>query len=119
MKRKVPDKTRKPTSWYSCPTRGCDCHIMKCDMVEDSILKAMRELLAEYTIKINTDTLPAKDNIQVAVSLVQEQLSDSRSQQDKICELLEKGVYTVEMFSKRNGALEKKLGNCNVQRQSF
>lgn len=109
MKRKVPDKSRTCIPRYSCPTRGCDCRMMKCDMVEEAIVKTMREWLAEYTIKVETDDLPKKDNIQVALSLVQEQLEDVQEQQDKICELLEKGVYTVDMFSKRNEMLEKKI----------
>lgn len=109
MKRNVPDKTRKSLPWYRCPTRGCDCRIMKCDMVEDSVLEAMRKWLAEYTINVNKGVLPQNNNIETALSIVKEQLSDLRLQQDKICELLEKGIYTVEVFSKRNAALEKKI----------
>lgn len=37
-----------------------------------------------------------------------------QGQQDKICEYLEKGVYTVEMFSKRNETLTREI--CKLQK---
>lgn len=100
MKRNVPDKTRKCSAWYRCPTRGCDCRIMKCDMVEDSVIKAMKEWLTEYTIKIKMGVASQNNNNETTLSVIKEQLFDLRLQQDKICELLEKGIYTVEVFSK-------------------
>ena len=41
MKRTVPDKRRNPTPWFRCTTRGCDCKIIKCEVVETSIRDAM------------------------------------------------------------------------------
>ena len=109
MKRNVPAKSQKTSPWYRCPTRGCNCRAIKCDFAEDAILKAMREWLAEYTIKVETETAPKVDPIDTALSLVQGQLAQLHSQQDNICEYLEKGVYTIEMFTKRNDALMKEL----------
>lgn len=109
MKRNVPAKSQKTSPWYRCPTRGCDCRSIKCDFAEDEILKAMRKWLAEYTIKVETNNLPKEDPIDAALSIVQEQLAQLHLQQDNICEYLEKGIYTVEMFTKRNEALMKEL----------
>lgn len=109
MKRNVPAKSQKTSPWYRCPTRGCNCRAIKCDFAEDAILKAMREWLAEYTIRVETDALPKADPVEAALSIVQEQLAQLHLQQDNICEYLEKGVYTVEMFTKRNAALTKEI----------
>lgn len=109
MKRNVPAKSQKTSPWYRCPTRGCDCRAIKCDFAEDAILKAMGEWLAEYTIKVETDALPKADPVEAALSIVQEQLAQLHLQQDNICEYLEKGVYTVEMFTKRNATLTKEI----------
>lgn len=78
-------------------------------MVEDAVLKAMQEWFTEYTIKVDTEDVPQSNNIETALSVVREQLTELHLQQDKICELLEKGIYTVDMFSKRNSALEKEI----------
>lgn len=109
MKRNVPAKTQSTSPWYRCPTRGCNCRAIKCDFAEEAILKAMREWLADYKIKIESDSLPQEDPIDVALSMVQNQLAQLHLQQDNICEYLEKGVYTIEMFTKRNEALTKEL----------
>ena len=100
MKRNVPSKKQKTSPWYRCPTRGCDCRAIKCDFAEESILKAMKEWMAEYTVNIETEKTIQVDPVETALKVVREQLAETQLQQDKICEYLEKGVYTVEMFTK-------------------
>ena len=109
MKRNVPDKKRNPTPWYRCTTRGCDCRIMKCEMVENEIRDAMEEWLEDYIIRLETNATPAIDPIETALETVRGQLSTLQSQQESICEYLEKGIYTIEMFTKRNLALAKEI----------
>ena len=109
MKRNVPDKKRNPTPWYRCTARGCDCRIMKCEMVEHEILDAMEEWLDDYIIQLEADTEPAIDPIETALITVRGQISTLQSQQENICEYLEKGVYTIDMFTKRNATLAKEI----------
>ena len=109
MKRKVPKKSRTCIPWYQCPTRGCDCKMIKCETVEKSIRDAMEEWLNNYIIQINSDQQPAEDPIAAALTAVRGQLAGLQLQQENICEYLEKGIYTVEMFSKRNASLAKEI----------
>lgn len=109
MKRNVPSKKQNTAPWYRCPNRECNCKTMKCDFVEQAVLDAMQEWLREYTIKIDSGCVQTDNSYQTALDLIQEQLATLREQQDKICTLLEKGVYTVEIFSKRNDALSKEI----------
>lgn len=109
MKRNVPAKNQNTLPWYRCPNRECNCKTIKCDAVEKAVLSAMKEWLLEYTVNVDGNNSSQNDNVETAISIVREQLLDLRSQQDKICELLEKGVYTVEMFTKRNSVLEKEI----------
>ena len=109
MKRKVPKKSRTCIPWYQCPTRGCDCKMIKCETVEKSIRDAMEEWLNNYIIQINSDQQPAEDPIAAALTAVRGQLAGLQLQQENICEYLEKGIYTVEIFSKRNASLAKEI----------
>ncbi|MGN0312685.1 MAG: recombinase family protein [Lachnospiraceae bacterium] len=109
MKRNVPGKTQKTSPWYRCPTRGCNCRTIKCDFVEKEVVKAMEKWLAEYTIKVNAEQYQQTDTTETALGIIRDQLSELHSQQDKICEYLEKGVYTVEMFTKRNDTLTREI----------
>lgn len=93
--------------WYRC--RGkCGCRIINCDVVENAVVEQMKEFLKEYTINIK-EPEKKNNNIQVILESVQKQITDLQAQQDKICELLETGVYTVEMFTKRNAALVEEI----------
>lgn len=109
LKRNVPGKSQHTSPWYRCPTRGCNCRTMKCDFVEEAVVNAMREWLSEYTIKVETEQPSQDDPTETALNLIRQQLFELQNQQDKICEYLEKGIYTVEMFSKRNETLTREM----------
>lgn len=109
MKRVVPDKHRTPTSWFRCSTRGCDCKIIKCDIVETKIHDAMRDWLEKYILQLNVNSEPAIDPTETALQTVRGQINTLLAQQTNICEYLEKGIYTVEMFEKRNTVLAKQI----------
>ena len=109
MKRTVPDKRRNPTPWFRCTTRGCDCKISKCEVVETSIRDAMQEWLDNYMIQIEANQQPKVDPITTALEAIRGQLAQLQLQQENICEYLEKGVYTIDMFTKRNASLGKEI----------
>lgn len=109
MKRNVPAKFQNTLPWYRCPTRGCGCRSIKCNFVEDAVVKAMKEWLSEYTIKVKAEHPPQSDPLAISLKRIQDQLAEAQAQQDKICEYLEKGIYTVEVFNKRNEALTNEL----------
>lgn len=109
MKRNVPAKTQNTSPWYRCPTRGCNCRTIKCDFLEAEVVKAMSQWWGEYTIKIKEDKVAQTDSTETALSIVREQLTELQLQQDKICEYLEKGIYTIEMFTKRNDTLTREI----------
>lgn len=110
MKRKVPKKTRTCVPWYQCPTRGCDCKMIRCETVEEAICDAMQRWLEDYIIQVNSDQEPTVDPVASALEAVRGQLAALQLQQESICEYLEKGVYTIDMFTKRNTSLSKEIG---------
>ena len=109
MKRYLPHPKKSPTAWFRCTTRGCDCKMIKCDIVENSIREAMEDWLERYMLEIEIDQQPKADPIANALETVRGQLVQLQLQQNKICEYLEKGVYTIEMFTKRNTTLAKEI----------
>ena len=58
---------------------------------------------------LETKVEPTIDPIDTALEAVRVQLSALQDQQEKICEYLEKGIYTIDMFTKRNLALAKEI----------
>ena len=109
MKRYLPHPKESPIAWYRCQTRGCDCKMIKCEVVEDNIRDAMEEWLENYILQIEADHQPKADPIATALEAVRGQLTQLQLQQENICEYLEKGVYTIDMFTKRNASLAKEI----------
>lgn len=109
MKRYVPRPKESPTAWFRCMTRNCDCKMIKCEVAEENILNAMEEWLEEYQIQLEQTQTQTVDPIDTALETVHSQLTGLQLQQEKICEYLEKGIYSVEVFSKRNAALSKEI----------
>lgn len=109
LKRNVPGKNQGTAPWFRCPTRGCDCRIVKCHTVEEAIRDAMEDWLDEYIIQLNADSKPKIDPIATALEAVQAQLAGLQQQQDALCDYLEKGVYTIDMFTKRNATLAREI----------
>ena len=111
MRRNIPQKTRTPTAWYQCTTRGCDCKIVKCETIENAIVDAMAHWLKEYTIQIDITPQNTIDPVDAELEAISGQLEQLRQQQNNICEYLEKGVYSIDMFTKRNATLTKEIQN--------
>ena len=109
LKRNVPGKNQGTAPWFRCPSRGCDCRIVKCHTVEEAIRDTMEDWLDEYIIQLNSDSKPKLDPIATALEAVQAQLASLQQQQDALCDYLEKGVYTIDMFTKRNATLSREI----------
>lgn len=69
----------------------------------------MDEWLQDYIIQLSKEEQPLVDPVGEALDTVQAQLIALQNQQETICEYLEKGIYTIDMFTKRNAALTKEI----------
>lgn len=112
IKRNTPStkqaETRKFRPWFRCGSKGCDCMISYCDIVESKIVEAMKLWWKEVTLDIAPK---AKDSMteETQLDMMRKQLKNHFEQQNQICGLLERGIYTEEMFLKRNALLQGEI----------
>ena len=71
--------------------------------------RQMYNYKAYYSLDCDNGKVAQTDSTETALSIVREQLTELQLQQDKICEYLEKGIYTIEMFTKRNDTLTREI----------
>lgn len=102
---------RKVKPRLRCPNAGsaCDCKSNVLDEVEKAIVNAMKEWLNGYLLTLDNEVIEADNSLETALDMLQGELEDLQKQQNNICELLEKEVYTVQMFTKRNAALQAEI----------
>lgn len=111
-------ETHKTTPWYRCKA-NCGCRMITCNILEDAVVEKMKEWLQEYTVDIKEIEKNDAENLHVILASTQKQIADLQVQQNKICELLETGIYTVEMFTKRNSTLTEELGELKEREEAL
>lgn len=96
---------------YLCKQAGrtCDAKGHQIEDVENAVVTEMKNWLNGYLLTLKVDDIVPDDSLEVALDLLQKELENLQEQQNNICELLEKQVYTVELFTKRNTALQKDI----------
>ena len=119
LKRNVPGKNQGTTPWFRCPTRHCDCRSIKCHILEDTVRSAMDDWLDEYIIQLDAEEKTEKAPVIEELEIIQDQLTGLLHQQDTICGYLEKGIYTIEMFQKRNASLSKEIAFARLDKGDF
>lgn len=76
--------------------------------VEEAVIQALNQLVAEITEQLNNDNRnPVDAHIAMAATL-QKELNALETQQERLYEFLEQGIYTSEVFVKRNAALSQR-----------
>lgn len=107
-------KTRSYRPWYRCATKGCDCMISYCDILEERIVAAMKEWWQGIAITLSEAT-GSTDEAQRQLNIMSKQMQTLLDQQNNICGLLERGIYTEEMFLKRNKVLCEEIEELKVR----
>ena len=108
LAKNIPSKKQNTSPWYYCRNR-CGGRTIKCDLVEETVLKEMKSWLHDHIIQIVAD-IPKNDNKhQVALEMIQNKIKELITQQDTLCDLLEKKTYSQDLFNRRNAILESEL----------
>jgi DNA invertase Pin-like site-specific DNA recombinase len=104
-----PAKDRKnQRERYDCVNTSCDCRSSYSDDIESAILNELRKWLKGYTVTVKA---PADDitNYQFLLDNARNELTALETKQNKLCELLESGVYTTALFQQRNAILTQQI----------
>ena len=95
-----------------CPDKDCDCVSAPLEDVEAAILEALRTWLADYKVKLSKLPAAERKSINAAqgeVTQLEQTLSGLEKQRNNLYDLLEKGVYSTELFTERSKILSDKI----------
>ncbi|MEA4955253.1 MAG: recombinase family protein [Pseudoflavonifractor sp.] len=95
-----------------CPNKDCDCMSSTLETVEEAVLDALRNWLAEYKVKMSK--LPAAEckSVQSAqndVTHLEQALAALEKQRNNLYGLLENGIYSTELFMERSKVIADKI----------
>lgn len=100
---------RKSAARIHCPNQPrCGNKSAAYDEIEEEIISSLNRIISEFKVKIADGSgSPQQIRENIVQKLIKE-LNNIETQQDKLYELLEQGIYTNAVFLKRNAALAEK-----------
>lgn len=101
-----------PLRYYRCPTNGCGMTRSRMDVVLDAVVEVVEGWLADFTAQgelPEPEPDPAEDAAKLALANLREREKTLNAQLDKLYDLVEQGVYTVELFRSRRAQLQSEL----------
>lgn len=76
--------------------------------VEEEVIRALRQLAAELSEQLAGGAQNASDAHKAIAEALRKELNALETQQERLYEFLEQGIYTSEVFVKRNAALAQR-----------
>lgn len=73
--------------------------------IENAIIQELKNKLDDFTVKFEEDT----SDKEMLITTLKMQIDEAKKKQTQICDYLENGVYTVDMFIDRNNKLKDEI----------
>lgn len=101
---------------FECRTRPRCYKSVKVDTVVDAVLHTLEQSeLPELQARLKNDDGNALKIQQTRLKKLEKQMAEFRDQEDKQYEFLETGLYTQDVFDRRNASLRARMEDCQTQ----
>lgn len=77
--------------------------------VEDALISELKAKLEDFEVKFENNIKDTNNERENLILTLKEQLKDAKKKQTQICDFLESGVYSVEMFVERNNKIKEEI----------
>lgn len=95
---------------YACTNRK----FVRLEYVENEVLKELKEALKGFNYFLDNtqaEISAKRDNMANELQLLEKELIAKETQIERACEMLEQGVYDIDLFKKRTTAIETDIDN--------
>ena len=96
----------------NCPTPHCPTVSSHTDIVEEAVLSALNKWLKDYEVDIPNETTPwGNELLTIREKISHQEAAQSKlySQQNRLYDLLEQGIYNYELYLKRSSVLSDRI----------
>lgn len=102
-------------TFYRCRTHGCTNHGTHTHIVIDAVLDTLRSWLTIYSAPSAAPSPAPTAPTDNALSIARTALANAEKQLDVARDMLERGVYTVDVFLQRQETLKVKIESARAQ----
>ena len=103
---------------YRCITHGCKNRRIVCPAIETALLERIKTELKDFNYLLDNyeDEFKSKrQKREEDIEMLTKAIDKQHTALNVACEMLESGVYTKELFTKRTSIIESKLKELNAQ----
>ena len=121
VRRPYGDKNKSDT--LMCKTLGCANVSSELSLVEERVLKGLKDWLNDYRLKWDGAEKTTEPDVQISVqekalTSLEESLKTLRQQLEKTYDLLEQGVYDTNTFLTRSQSITQRIQETETQMQN-
>ena len=110
----VPEYGRRCAATYRC--RTYDCPTVSADV--ESVYAALLDALRRWAdLAVTPPVADVDDSHTEELTAIKRQLADMDAQMERLRDLVETGVYSVEVFLQRSQALQERIDNASTELQ--
>lgn len=112
-------QTYNNAAFLKCLTIHCSTTCSKLELVEARIIQNLKSVLLEqqaFLDNYEAEIIKEKETYTKEINKLERKMQELNKQFDNICEFLEKGIYTSELFEKRYNLItkEKEAVKCQI-----
>jgi DNA invertase Pin-like site-specific DNA recombinase len=107
---------------YRCITHGCKNRRIVCPTIEDALLDRLKTELKDFNYLLDNYEEELKSKRQERdeeIGRVSKEIEKQHNALNVACEMLENGVYTMDLFKSRTNIIEGKLKELNAQLETL
>lgn len=112
----VPEYSRKIVASYRCRTYDCPTVSVDVDCVYASLLDGLHKWVNMALAPVPQDTNTSNNDDSAAIA---QRLEGMHAQMERLRDLVETGVYTVEVYLQRSNALQQKIDAAQAELDRF
>lgn len=105
-----------------CKNHYCDNVASYLYLVEEHLLNSLKTILQNYYYYIENyekEAIKNKKNYDTQIKKIDKDLDKLKKQHTKTCELLEMGVYSLELFKERSSSINSQIEGLNKQKEEL
>lgn len=105
-----------------CKNHYCDNVASYLYLIEERLLDSLKTVLKEYYYYIENyekEYIKNNKNYNIQIKKIDKEIDKLKKQHNKTCELLELGVYSLDLFKERSSAINQQIEGLNKQKEEL
>ncbi len=107
---------------YKCRNTSCACRGVVCSSVENTLIEHLKKELSDFNYILDNyggDLKNKRKERDENIAKIEKAIAKQQKALNVACEMLESGVYSVDLFKARSASIESNIASLNTQLETL